>query len=153
MRKIMLLLAILLALPGAAGAENGLVIKQSSFSAVETLDRLQAVLEKKGLTIFTRIDHSAGAGKAGMALPPTQLLIFGNPKMGTPLMASTRSVGIDLPMKVLAWEDEDGKSWIAYNRPDYLAGRHGITDQVEIVNKMSGALDKFTNLATQAETK
>ena len=151
MRIFWLVLALALASPGALGAEDGLIIKQSNYPPGETLDRLQGALEKKGLTVFARIDHSAGASKAGMALPPTLLLIFGNPKMGTPLMQSSRSIGIDLPLKVLAWEDADGKSWVAYNKPDQLVGRHGITDRAEIVKKMTGALDNFTNLATQAD--
>lgn len=153
MRIFWLVLAVVLASPGALGAESGLIIKQSAYPPSETLDRLQGVLEQKGLTVFARIDHSAGASKAGMALPPTQLLIFGNPKMGTPLMQSSRSIGIDLPLKVLAWEDAEGNSWVAYNRPEQLVGRHGIKDRGDIVKKMTGALDNFTKLATEPDTK
>lgn len=133
-------------------ADNGLIVKPSAFGPGETLDRLQTVLEKKGLTVFARVDHAAGASKAGLNLRPTQLLIFGNPKMGTPLMNSNQNIGIDLPMKVLAWEDETGKSWVAYNEPTYLANRHGIKDHPEIIQKMTGALDALTNKATQPDS-
>lgn len=150
MRIAAALLFIVMSFP--VQADNGLVIRQSAFGPAETLDRLQAVLDKKGLTIFARVDHAAGASKAGLALRPTQLLIFGNPKMGTPLMNSKQSVGIDLPMKVLAWEDDQGQSWVAYNRPDYLASRHGITDRPEIIEKMTGALDALTNKAIQPDS-
>lgn len=135
-----------------AHADNGLVVKKSAFDAATTLDRLEAVLKQKGLTVFARIDHAAGAQKVGAELRPTQVLIFGNPKMGTPLMNSNQTMGIDLPMKALAWEDADGQAWIAYNKPDYLAGRHAVSNQAEIIKKMTGALGKLTDKASQPDS-
>ncbi len=132
----------------AATADKGVVVKPSAYSVDETLDRLERVLQKKGLTIFARIDHSAGAAKIQLNLRPTQVLIFGNPKMGTALMHSNQAVGIDLPMKVLAWKDEQGRVWIAYNDPGYLADRHQIRDRGEVLKKMTGALSKLTDMAT-----
>jgi uncharacterized protein (DUF302 family) len=131
----------------AAGAGDGLVSKQSAFGASETLDRLEAVLEKKGITVFARVSHTAGAEGAGIALRPTELLIFGNPKLGSHFFTSRQTAGIDLPMKALAWEDADGQVWLTYNDPQYIADRHGIADREEIVRKMTGALDKMTDAA------
>jgi uncharacterized protein (DUF302 family) len=131
----------------AASAGDGLVSKKSEYGANETLDRLQAVLEKKGITVFARVSHTAGAEGVGIALRPTELLIFGNPKLGSHFFTSRQSAGIDLPMKALAWKDADGQVWLTYNDPQYIADRHGITDRGEIVSKMSGALDKMTNAA------
>jgi uncharacterized protein (DUF302 family) len=131
----------------AASAGDGLVSKKSEYGANETLDRLQAVLEKKGITVFARVSHTAGAEGVGIALRPTELLIFGNPKLGSHFFTSRQSAGIDLPMKALAWKDADGQVWLTYNDPQYIADRHGITDRGEIVSKMSGALDRMTNAA------
>lgn len=110
-------------------ADNGIVSKPSKYSVAETLDRLEAVLKSKGVTIFARIDHSGEAEKAGLKLRPTQLLIFGNPKMGTGIMEAAPSAAIDLPLKALAWQDESGKVWLAYNSPEYLQQRHGLSDE------------------------
>ncbi|MGI9408051.1 MAG: DUF302 domain-containing protein [Hyphomicrobiaceae bacterium] len=125
-----------------------LITKASKFSASETLDRLTDALESKSITIFVRVDHTIGAKKAGMDLPPTELLIFGNPKLGTPLMTANRSIAIDLPMKALAWTDADGKTWLSYTDPAVLKARWSIADRDEIFAKMAGALDKLTNGAT-----
>jgi uncharacterized protein (DUF302 family) len=125
----------------------GLISKKSPFSVTETIDRLQSVLESKGMTIVARIDHAAGAEKVGMELAAEELLIFGNPKLGTPLIASAPTAGIDLPMKALSYADADGQVWLVYNAPVALSDRHGITDQKEIIDKMTGALDNFTNAA------
>lgn len=130
-----------------ASAGDGLVSKKSEYGANETLNRLQAVLEKKGITVFARVSHTAGAEGVGIALRPTELLIFGNPKLGSHFFTSRQSAGIDLPMKALAWKDADGQVWLTYNDPQYIADRHGITDRGEIVSKMSGALDRMTNAA------
>ncbi len=146
--KLLLTCSILLMITTSAAADKGLVVKPSAYSVDETLDRLERVLKEKGLTIFTRIDHSAGAAKMQLNLRPTQVLIFGNPKMGTALMHSNQAVGIDLPMKVLAWKDEQGRVWVAYNDPSYLAGRHQIHDRGEVLQKMTGALGKLTDKAT-----
>jgi len=127
MRNALLgVVALLLSIPAYA-ADNGLINKPSKYSVAETIDRFEAVAKEKGAAIFTRVDHSAGAEKVGMKMRPTQLLIFGNPKTGTPLMLSAPSMAIDLPLKVLAWEDEKGKVWLSYNSPAYLQKRHGFS--------------------------
>jgi uncharacterized protein (DUF302 family) len=131
----------------SASAGDGLVSKKSGVGVGETLDRLEAVLEKKGITIFSRVRHTAGAADAGVELRPTELLIFGNPRLGSHFFTSRQTAGIDLPMKALAWEDADGQVWLTYNDPQYIADRHGISDREEIVKKMSSALDKMTNAA------
>jgi len=130
-----------------AFAGEGMVVKQSPYGVAETLDRLERVLKKKGITVFARVDHAAGAKKVGMELAATQVLIFGNPKIGTPLMQSNRRIAIDLPMKALAWMGKDGKVRLAYNAAPYLSQRHGITDRAKVFQKMAGALDKLTNAA------
>lgn len=103
---------------------NGIVALPSRHSVDETVERLKGLLESKGIKLFTLIDHSGEAEKAGLHMPPTKLLIFGNPKGGTPLMLAAPSIAIDLPLKALVWEDPDGKVWISYNDPSYLQARH-----------------------------
>ncbi len=147
-QAIITLLAIIMIAP-AAFAGMGLVTKKSAHSVTQTLDRLEGALKDKGIIIFARIDHTAGAKKAGMPLRSTELLIFGNPKLGTPLMQSKQTIGIDLPLKVLAWEDENGQVWLTYNAPDFLANRHGITDRAQVLAKMTEALQKLTDAATK----
>ncbi len=147
MRTKLVVLFSVLSIATAAAADNGLMVKPSAYSVAETLDRLERVLQEKGLTIVARVDHSAGAAKAKLNLRPTQLLIFGNPKMGTALMQSNQGIGIDLPMKVLAWQDDQGRVWISYNDPAYLAGRHQVQDRGEVIKKMTGALAKLTDKA------
>src|SRR6202023_3276420 len=105
--------------------ENGLVHVASSRSVPETLKKLQTTLEARGLKVFALIDHSGEAEKAGLKMRPTQLLIFGSPKGGTPLMVATPRLAIDFPLKALAWQDEQGKVWLSYNSPEYLQQRHG----------------------------
>lgn len=131
----------------AGDAHQGMISKKSAHSVKDTLDRLAAVLKKKGLTIFARVNHGAGAKKSGIELRPTELLLFGNPKLGSHLLTSKQTAGIDLPMKALAWKDEKGQVWLTYNDPTYIAHRHGITDRAKVVAKMTGALDKLTNAA------
>lgn len=143
------LIAALVFFAAATHASGGLVLKRSSYGVSETLDRLESMLRAKGLKIFARIDHGAGAEGVGIALRPTQLLIFGNPKLGSQLFTSNQLAGIDLPMKALAWQDADGHVWLAYNDPGYIAARHGIEDRSEVIAKMSGALKKLTGKATQ----
>jgi uncharacterized protein (DUF302 family) len=104
----------------------GMVDIPSRYSVPESLVRLEAILKEKGLTIFARVDHSGEAKKVGMEMRPTQLVIFGSPKGGTPLMVAAPSLAIDLPLKALAWQDEGGKVWLSYNSPEYLQQRHGI---------------------------
>ena len=105
---------------------NGIIHKPSNHSVDETLRKLQDFLEAKGIAIFALVDHSGEAKKVGMQMPNTKLLIFGNPKGGTPLMLAAPSIAIDLPLKILIWEDHQGKAWVSYNSPEYLAERHGL---------------------------
>jgi uncharacterized protein (DUF302 family) len=137
----------------AAADNNGLISKKSHHSVKVTLDRLENVLKKKGITIVTRWSHDAGGKKVGIPLRPTELLLFGNPKLGTHMFTSNQTAGIDLPMKALAWEDEKGQVWLSYNDPQYIADRHSISNRTEVVKKMTGALNKLTNIATKADDK
>jgi len=138
-------------LAAQANAADGLISQKSNNSVDVTLDRLESIVTEKGLTVFARIDHSAGAKKAGLVLRPTKLLIFGNPKVGTLLMQSNQTAGIDLPMKALAWEDETGQVWLSCSSAKYIASRHHIEDREAVVEKMTGALRKFTSYATQLQ--
>jgi uncharacterized protein (DUF302 family) len=106
---------------------NGIINKPSRHSVDETVGRLQAILQVKGIAVFALIDHSGEAEKVGMKMRPTKLLIFGNPKGGTPLMLAAPSIAIDLPLKILVWEDDQEKVWVSYNSPEYLAERHGLS--------------------------
>jgi uncharacterized protein (DUF302 family) len=105
--------------------DNGIIDVASHYSVPETLARLQSILQEKGITVFALIDHSGEAEKAGLKMRPTQLLIFGSPKGGTPLMVVAPRLAIDLPLKALAWQDEQGQVWLSYNSPEYLQRRHG----------------------------
>ena len=107
-------------------ANRGIIDKPSDHSVDETVEKLKAMLEAKGITLFALVDHSGEAEKVGMSMLPTKLLIFGNPKGGTPLMLAAPSIAIDLPLKLLVWEDSAGKVWISYNSPEYLRERHGL---------------------------
>jgi uncharacterized protein (DUF302 family) len=109
---------------------NGLLHVASPHSVPETLNRLESVLQSHGLTVFARVNHSGEAQKVGLTMRPTQLLIFGSPKAGTPLMVARPSIAIDLPLKALAWEDADGKVWLSYNSPQYLKERHGLPEDL-----------------------
>ena len=112
----------------AALPDNGMVNLASPRPVPETLERLESVLKARGVTVFARVDHSGEAEKVGMKMRPTQLLIFGSPKAGTPVMVAAPTVAIDLPLKALAWEDAEGRVWLSYNSPDYLQSRHNIPD-------------------------
>lgn len=148
MKYLLVLMSLVMFAPSASmAAEDGMISKKSPHSVKVTLDRLEKVLRKKGITIVTRWSHDAGAKKAGIALRPTELLIFGNPKMGSHFFTSKQTAGIDLPMKALAWKDEKGQVWLTYNDPAYVASRHGIDDRAKIKNKMTGALNNLTNFA------
>jgi uncharacterized protein (DUF302 family) len=120
----------------APTAENGMIHLASPYSVSETLRRLESLLQARGLAIFARIDHSGEAEKTGLKMRPTQLLIFGSPKQGTPLMVASPTLAIDLPLKALAWEDASGKVWLSYNTPEYLKQRHNIPD--ELLKNISG---------------
>jgi uncharacterized protein (DUF302 family) len=120
----------------APAAENGMIHFTSPYSVPETLRRLESLLQARGLAIFARIDHSGEAEKAGLKMRATQLLIFGSPKQGTPLMVASPTLAIDLPLKALAWEDASGKVWLSYNTPEYLKQRHNIPE--ELMKNISG---------------
>ncbi|MDH3558891.1 MAG: DUF302 domain-containing protein [Deltaproteobacteria bacterium] len=129
-------------------ADNGIISIKSSHDVKTTVDRLENILREKGMTVFIRIDHAEGAQKVGKKLRPTELIIFGNPKVGTPLMQCGQSVGIDLPQKALIWQDEAGQVWLSYNAPKYLASRHSIKECGEVIKKIEKALGNFARMAT-----
>jgi uncharacterized protein (DUF302 family) len=127
---------------------DGLTTVESHFGPKETLDRLEADVKAKGLTVFARIDHSAGAAAVGMTLLPTAVLILGNARGGTPLMQSNQLIGIDLPLKVLVWQDTSGKTWLSYVDPATLAKRYGLpADTATAVTKLSSVLHALTTTA------
>ena len=130
-------------------ADAGIISVKSAHSVKDTADKLEAVLKEKGMNVFGRVDHAAGAKKAEMELRPTELVIFGNPKVGTPLMHCAQTVAIDLPQKALIWEDATGQVWLSYNDPQYLSERHGLGDCADVIKKVSGALANFAQAATQ----
>jgi len=146
MRFVAAAISVLLLAPCALADE--LVTMESKHSVKETLDRLTATLNQRGIKPIARVDHAAGAKAAGMELAPTEVLIFGNPKLGTPLMQSNPAIGIDLPMKVLAWRDKAGKVWVAYTAPETLKTRHGITDRDDVFGAMTTALQGLTKAAS-----
>jgi uncharacterized protein (DUF302 family) len=130
-------------------AAEGLTTVPSSFGPKETMDRLEAEVKAKGMSVFARIDHAAGAAQVGLALAPTELLIFGNARGGTPLMQASQAIGIDLPLKALVWQDASGKTWLSYNEPAWLAERHGIAAASQaVVNALTAAIGAVTKKAT-----
>ncbi len=149
MRMLIVSFIALFSISLPAFADNGLVSVKSAHDVKATADRLEAVLAEKGMTVFARIDHAAGAEKAAMQLRPTELVIFGNPKVGTPLMQCDQNVAIDLPQKALIHEDASGQVWLSYNNPAYLAGRHQLQECSAVLTKVEGALKNFANAATQ----
>ena len=148
MKKTILIVLLTIFLAGQAAAQDGLVSVKSNHDVATTANRLESALKEKGVTVFVRIDHAAGAQRVGQTLKPTLLIIFGNPAMGTPLIQRSRSIGIDLPLKALIWEDNAGQVWFTYNAPEYLARRHGITEMGEVIQKMEQALSNFAQAAT-----
>ena len=120
-------------------SDNGLITVPSPHSVKDTIDRFELDVKSKGMTVFARIDHAAGAKEAGLGLRPTELLIFGNAKVGTPLILSQQTIGIDLPLKALAWEDPSGKVWLSCNDPAWLAVRHGIAAEGGNATKVMAA--------------
>ena len=127
---------------------EGLTIVPSQFDPATTMNRLVSAVEKRGIGILARIDHAASAEKAGLALRPTELLLFGNPKVGTALMQAQQTAGIDLPLKALVWLDEEGKTWLAYDNPDWVAARHGVTTADNTVKAMTAGLAAIAGEAT-----
>ncbi|BDU36756.1 DUF302 domain-containing protein [Vibrio nigripulchritudo] len=133
----------------AFAADNGLITVKSHHSVEQTVEKLINVLESKGMTVFTQIKHDEGAKKVGMELLPTRLVIFGNPKVGTPLMKCSQTTAIDLPQKMLIWQDASGENWLSYNSPDYLNDRHGLEGCAKVIGKVKQALGNFAKAATQ----
>ena len=155
---IPMLLAIALASCSASNSnspneidQNMIIKKPSPYSASETIDRLENILNAKGLTVFTRVDHAAGAKKVDLALGGSELIIFGNPKLGTPLMQENPEMGLDLPLKALAYTDADGQTYLTYIAPASLETRHNIQTNKAVIEKMTGALDAMTSKAVEAE--
>ena len=135
--------------PAQAGGEFKVI--ESKYSVKETLDRLTKILKSKGIKVMARVNHAAGAKGAGLELSDTELLIFGNPKLGTPLMQTNRTIGLDLPMKALAWKDKAGKVHLAYTAPNALKARHSISGRDAIFAKMTKALGGLTAAAAGAK--
>lgn len=130
-------------------AADGVVNIRSSHSVEDTANKLEKVLLSKGMKVFARVPHSKGAKSVGVELRPTELIIFGNPKVGAPLMKCTQTVGLDLPQKALIWQDKDDAVWISYNDPAYLQQRHDIQGCDQVLKKVTGALVKMTGAAAR----
>jgi uncharacterized protein (DUF302 family) len=129
-------------------ADDGLVTLPSSHGASKTVERLKALLDQKKIRVFAHIDHAAEAEKVGLSLRPTQVLIFGNPRAGTPPMQSRQTIGLDLPLRVLVWEDGAGNVWLTYRRPEFLAQRHHVADRDEAVKALDTGLAALARAAT-----
>jgi uncharacterized protein (DUF302 family) len=142
------MIVMMLSAPVWAG-NNGIITKPSKYSVPDTIGRLEKVVKAKGFTIFAMIDHAAAAKRDGLTMPPTQLLIFGNPKGGTPLMLAAPTTAIDLPLKALAWQDAAGKVWLSYNTAEYLKERHDIKGKDAAIKHLDGALDAMTTKALE----
>jgi uncharacterized protein (DUF302 family) len=129
------------------GIIEGLTSIQSTFGPKETMDRLVAEINANRMKVFARIDHAVGAAQVGLTLRPTELIIFGNARGGTPLIQSVQTVGIDLPLKAFVWQDAAGKTWISYNEPGWIAQRHGVSDAQPVVNKIADLLSAISRKA------
>lgn len=154
MKKTLLFALCLLTLsinPALAADVPGMITKASPHSASDTLDRLEDVLEANGVAVALRWDHAARAADVDIDLGPTELLLFGNPALGSHMFTSAQTAGIDLPMKALAWTDDEGRTWLAYNDPEWIAERHGIDDRSEIIEKMGNALDSLSDAAIASD--
>lgn len=141
-------LMLLMSAAAPAWAADGLIEIKSPHGAKATMDKLEAAAKEKGLTVFARIDHAAGAAKIDKVLRPTEVLIFGNPQGGTPFMECAQTVGIDLPLKAVVWEDAAKQVWLGYNDPAWLAKRHGVAT-CPVVTNLSKALSGLAQAATQ----
>lgn len=140
---------LFLPLSFSAFAADGVINVKSKHSVAATADKLEKVLLSKGMKVFTRVPHSEGAKGVGIDLRPTELIIFGNPKVGSPLMKCAQTVALDLPQKALIWQDADGAVWISYNDPAYLKQRHNIQGCDPVLKKVTGALGKLTGAAAK----
>jgi uncharacterized protein (DUF302 family) len=131
---------------------EGLITLRSNYGPKDTMDRLEAEVKAKGLTVFAHVDHAAGAAAVGLPLRPTDLLIFGNARGGTPLMQSAQTVGLDLPLKILVWQDAEGATWLSYNDPSWVAKRHGLSGDVEAtVGAITTAIHTVAKAATGSQ--
>ncbi len=140
---------MLIAVTTNVSAADGLIEVKSAYGVYETITRFETAAKERKLIIFLRVDHAAGAQKIGKTLRPTELLIFGNPQGGTPLMECAQSAGIDLPLKALAWEDASGQVWLGYNDPQFLAARHGAKDCGPVAQGLRKALEGLATAATK----
>lgn len=131
-----------------AAASDGLIAVKSPHSAKTTMDRLESIVKERGLNVFIRVDHAAGAAKIGKTLRPTEVLVFGNPQGGTPFMECAQAAGIDLPLKALVWQDAASQVWLGYNDPAWLAKRHGVAD-CPAAGNLSKALEGIASAAIQ----
>ena len=132
------------------GITQGLISIPSSFGPKETMDRLEVEIRAQRMTVFARIDHAAGAAEVGLTLAPTELIIFGNARGGTPLIQAVQTVGIDLPLKVLVWQDATNKTWLSYNEPGWIAQRHSVANAEQVVSKMAAALSAISRAVTNS---
>ncbi|MEM7686038.1 MAG: DUF302 domain-containing protein [Pseudomonadota bacterium] len=140
--------AAVLAVALSTTAHAGMITKTSAHSVGDTIDRLAAAVEKAGAKVFARVDHAKGAASVDADLRPTQMLMFGNPKLGTPAMQGAQSMGLDLPLRVVAWQAEDGNVMVGYHDPAAVAALHGLPSDHPTIAKMTGALNKLTTAAT-----
>ena len=147
MKKLLLIALFLVITAVTATASEGVINVSSAFNVKDTADRMENILTEKGMTIFKRINHAEGAGKVGIEMRETELIIFGNPKVGSPLMKCQQSVAIDLPQKVLIWQDDKNNVLISYNNPRYLEKRHNISGCEEVIAKIEKALAGITKAA------
>jgi uncharacterized protein (DUF302 family) len=129
---------------------EGLTTVPSNFGPKETMDRLETEIRTKGLEVFARIDHAAGATEVGLNLRPTELIIFGNARGGTPLMQAVQTIGIDLPLKALVWKDAAGRTWLSYNEPNWIAQRHSVANTEQVVNNLAAVLNAIVRTASGA---
>lgn len=147
MKKIALIVFSTVFIPAILFAADGMLTQKSVFSVEETTNRMENILKEKGMTVFNRINHSEGAAGVGIDLRDTSLLIFGNPKAGSPLMKCQQSIAIDLPQKALIWEDENGDVWISWNDPQYLVNRHVVEGCGEVIANIEKALAGISRAA------
>ncbi len=147
MKSFLIAVLLMVAIATPAPAADGMIDVPSAYDVKTSADRLEKVLKEKGMTIFNRINHSEAAAKVGVSLRATELIIFGNPKVGSPLMECAQTVAIDLPQKALIWQDDHKKVWISYNDPGYLQKRHGITGCEKVLAKIEKALAGITKAA------
>ena len=147
MFKTVITLSLLLSLSAFSGAKEGMIDVKSQHSVDDTANKLEQVLLAKGMTIFTRVEHAKSAKKVGVEIPDSVLIIFGNPKVGSPLMKCAPTVAIDLPLKALIVQDKNKDVWVTYNDMAYLQDRHDIKGCEKVIKKMTGALSKFANAA------